>query len=439
MGFFEIHAHTEYSNIRLLDSINKTKELLKTADKMGLMGLAITDHECLSSHVIANSYKSNREDFKVALGNEIYLVDNYDSTKFYHFILIAKNKVGYQQIRELSSKAWKNSFYKNGMERVVTLKQDLFEIIGENKGNIIMSTACLGGELPKLILNSESTDEFINSFKWLAGDDFYLELQVAKSEEQSKVNRELINLSKKHNIKYIFSNDAHYLNAEHRNIHKAFLNAKDGDREVDSFYEYTYLKTEDEIYEVLESELSKEEIREGISNTIDIYNKIEKYSILQGTIIPEIKYEQHDLRKTIYEKGYEYIDKFYNSDSLQNKQLIYLIENGLTELKQEINEDNLSRIDIELKQLWLISEKLKQNISSYYNLLVYIVDILWKEEQGNSLVGAGRGSACGYYICYLLKITQINPIKFNLPFWRHLSIERPELPKHIMGISCKPC
>ena len=111
-GYFGTHNHTYYSNIRLLDSINRPKDLIDKAIELGLTGIAITDHECLSAHTEVNKYvkeiQKTYPDFKIALGNEIYLIDKLEPTKnYYHFILIAKDAIGYKALKELSSQAWK--------------------------------------------------------------------------------------------------------------------------------------------------------------------------------------------------------------------------------------------------------------------------------------------------------------------------------------------
>ena len=123
---FEVHSHTEYSNLRLLDCINKPKKLIDRAIELGMAGIAITDHECISSHPSVNFYaeeiRKEHPEFKVALGNEIYLTGTRENgQRYYHFILIAKNKLGHRALRELSSKAWMNSYWDRGMERVPTL------------------------------------------------------------------------------------------------------------------------------------------------------------------------------------------------------------------------------------------------------------------------------------------------------------------------------
>ena len=160
MSYFSAHCHTEYSNMKLADSTNKTKNLIKYAFQIGLKGIAITDHECLSAHIeaIKTVKEIHKQDdtFKLALGNEIYLVDtledvrdNYTSgvTKFPHFILIAKSLDGHLALRKMSTLAWLNSFRTGRMERVPLTTQQMVEIMCEHKGQVIASSACLGSLL----------------------------------------------------------------------------------------------------------------------------------------------------------------------------------------------------------------------------------------------------------------------------------------------------
>lgn len=169
------HCHTDKSNIRLLDSTNSVEELLKTAVQMNYKGLAITDHEVLSAHLEA--IKTVREmkkkgdmptDFKLILGNEAYLVDsleevrdNYISgvTKFPHFLMLAIDPIGHEQLRILSSLAWENSFYTGTMERVPTVKNDVEELLSKNPGHIIATTACLGSEVNINLLRIKECEE----------------------------------------------------------------------------------------------------------------------------------------------------------------------------------------------------------------------------------------------------------------------------------------
>ena len=145
--YFNCHNHTMYSNLRLIDSINKPEDLIDKAIELGLSGIAITDHECLSAHVEAEKYmekiQEKNPDFKLALGNEIYLIDERSNgQKYYHFILIAKDAIGHRALRELSSRAWLNSYTDRKMERVPTLKSELEEVVKKFPGHLIATTAC---------------------------------------------------------------------------------------------------------------------------------------------------------------------------------------------------------------------------------------------------------------------------------------------------------
>ena len=194
--YFNCHNHTEYSNLRLLDCINKPEDLINKAFEMGLNGIAITDHEALCAHMIVNKiakkYQTEHPDFTIALGNEIYLTDTREcGQKYYHFILIAKDKIGYKALKELSSIAWYNMYTDRRMERVPTLKTELKEVMQRYKGHVIATSACMGGELSTNVLlmkKSEEIDDiegrrfyynnivnFIEYCLDIFGDDFYIE------------------------------------------------------------------------------------------------------------------------------------------------------------------------------------------------------------------------------------------------------------------------
>ena len=230
---FEVHSHTHYSNLRLLDSINRPKDLINRAIELGLAGIAITDHECISSHPEINFYQSEIEeehpDFKIALGNEIYLTDTRDmGQKYYHFILIAKNKDGHRALRELSSRAWMNSYWDRGLERVPTLKSDIEEIMKKYPNTLIATTACLGGELSvntlDLIRCETTGDEngaaiahnnICNFLLWgkeVFGDgNFYIECAPGSSRDQVLVNKRFPAIAKAFGLKMVIGSDAHYL------------------------------------------------------------------------------------------------------------------------------------------------------------------------------------------------------------------------------------
>lgn len=470
MCFISPHNHTSRSNFRLLDCTNSVEDLILTSAKLGYKGIAITDHETVSAHVeaIKVTEKLKRsgkihEDFKLILGNEIYLCesleevkDNYQSgvTKFPHFLLLAKDKTGHEQLRYLSSKAWGNSFYTGTMERVPTIKSELANVIKENPNHIMASTACLGSESSIHLLeirnaqaagNKEKEnyhraklDQFI---KWcidvFGKDNFFIELQPATSEEQIYVNNKLIPIADYYGLKRIISTDTHYLRPEDRIVHKSFLNSKDGEREVDDFYEACFLQTLDEIYERMHY-IDKSIIEDAIQNTLLIGEMVENYSILHDPIIPKIDLPEFEVRhvfKPAYEQ-YEYISKMANSKDEQDRYIIKLIEDGFYEklasnsLSKGKFHQILNRLNLELGELYEISIKLNQAMSSYYVTVRELINIIWDDCGGNSLVGSGRGSAAGFLINYLLGITQINPLNYGIemPHWRHIHRSRPDIP-----------
>lgn len=465
------HNHLDYSNLRLLDCIVSVDELVETAVEMNYHGVAITDHESVSGHVQAiKTVRKLKEtgkipdDFKLLLGNEIYLIDsiedardNYVSgkTKFPHFIIIAKDKVAHEQMRYLSSQAWNNGFYTGTMLRVPTEKKLMEEVIGKNPGHFIATSACLGSEvcIHLLAMNNavasknqqlytEHENKLHNFLKWCINvfgqKNFFLELQPAYSPEQIYCNQELLKLSEQYNLKYIISTDTHYLRPEDRVIHKAFLNAKDGDREVDDFYEATFLQTTEEIYERM-SYLDKSIVETALNNTLLIGEMVEDYTIEKETEIPKIKLPTFKLShffKSTYSK-YEYINKMAHSDNEQDRYIMKLLEDGFKKfipyktISKERLFEYVARIDIELGELWEISQQLKQSMPSYYITTAKIIDIIWQDDEcgGNSIVGSGRGSSGGFLICFLLGITQIDPLAYGIemPHWRHLHRSRPDI------------
>ena len=448
MSHFLAHNHDEHSNDRLKDSNIKLSKLIDYAVEIGLKGIAITDHECLSGHIEAiQKVKQIREegiDFTLGLGNEIYLVDslidvrdNYKSgvTKFPHFILIAKTKRGHEALRKLSTQAWSNSFKTGRMERVVTETSFFSEIVQEYKGELIASSACLGSYLGiKFKEYQESpnsniindVNKFVSACKFLFEEDFYLEIQPSYMNDQIEYNKFIIKLAELNQIKVIYTTDTHYLTKEHKPLHRSFLQSQEGDREVDDFYSSTYMMTKEEVWEYMQDYIPREYFEQMANNTLEIANKIEFYDLAQDTIVPQIcvpPFNTDNIMKQ-YCDNYEYISKYYNSDFLIDKYLIFMLIGGMKERNQSFDDKNLSRINIELKELWLISENLHSRLSSYYLLVQEVVDLMWTV----SLVGIARGSATGFYICYLLGITQMNPMDFNLCHWRHISAERPELP-----------
>ena len=276
-----LHNHTDYSNETLRDCINTVPGLIDLAINLGHECVAITDHETISSYIKAEKYynkiKEQHPNFKLIRGNEIYLTrngltaNNYDKDKdrYFHFILLAKDIEGYKQICELSTRAWIRSYISRRQRRRPTYYQDLKEIVKTNQGHLIASTACLGSQLDRFLLQYKETNDeelYKTAKRWclyiqdiFGRDNFYLELQPSNNKEQIFVNKHLIKISNELDIPYIITTDSHYGRPEEAFIHEAFLNAQDGEREVKSFYETTYMMTDEEIRNFF-SYLSNEEI-----------------------------------------------------------------------------------------------------------------------------------------------------------------------------------
>lgn len=442
MARFECHSHSHYSNLRLLDCINKPKDLIYYAAEIGLAGLCLTDHESLGAHVeldkLQKEIKEKYPNFKIGKGNEIYLTDTRDSgQKYWHFILIAKDVTGHKMLRELSSTAWMNSYYDRGLERVPTLKSELSDIINKyGKGHLVASTACLGSEIDHHILGMDEAEQigdkaskkehyqaiidYVTFCQNLFGEDFYLEIQPAQSKEQIIVNKRMPAIGKHFGIKLIVTTDAHYLRKEDREIHKAYLNSKNGEREVDSFYAAAYLQTTEEVIENLQGTgLDYEELEK---NTLEIYDKIEEYSFERPQQVPRVKVRNYPKSKGTL--GYKVLDSLYESNDEQERYWVNECVDKLHELDL-YNDAYLSRLEEEAETKKIIGEHLNTCVFAYPIFLQHYIDLFW---ECGSTVGAGRGSACSGLNHYLLGVTQLDPIKHDLPWWRYMNKDRQEMP-----------
>lgn len=455
MSYFNNHAHTEYSNLRLLDCINHPEELIDKAIELGLTGIAITDHESLSAHMRVNKYakklQETHPEFTVALGNEIYLTDTREmGQKYYHFILLAKNEHGYRGLKELSSIAWTNGYYDRRMERVPLLKSELKEVMQRFKGDIIGTTACIGGELGQSILNLDACEkandennarryheQIIDFMEFgidvFGKDDFYIECAPANNEDQIIANKRMLSIAKAFDVKMCVGTDAHYLTKEDRYVHKSYLNSKGGEREVDSFYEFTYLMSEQEATDLLLSSYDLNTIYWIYDNSNEIKNKIEFYSLEKHQSIPEVEvthYNKYDWSRVpedmmdTFRDDYKVLTSLIESDNEQEKYwiqecIIAMQEKGLIHKKEY-----WERLEEEARVKRVIGEKLQTCMFAYPNTLKHYVDLFWN---CGSTVGAGRGSACAALNHYLLGITQLDPIEWDLPFWRYINDERVEL------------
>ena len=409
--------------------------------------MAITDHETIAQSIRVCKLQKENPDFKIAIGNEIYLTDTRDKgQKYYHYLILAKDIEGHKQLRRLSSRAWLCSYWDRGMERVPTLKEELFTVVKENPGHLIATSACIGGELGSSILNlttartigdvkaeTAAYNQIVDFIRWnkdLFGTDFYLEIAPAASKDQIIVNKMIAKLSSIYgNIPIVIGDDSHYLKKEDRYIHKAYLNSKGGERETDLFYEYSYLQDENDIRKNLEP--SEIDIDSCFNNSMEIFDKIEVYDLLHSQTIPSVPvkdYPQMEVN-TDFTGQYKKEWNFPNIDYLlcsPDEYDRYWINECLERLKNINHYETkyLEELEEEARVKRVIGKKLETNMFKYPITLKYYIDMMW---DCGSLVGAGRGSSCAALNHYLLGITQLDPIEWNLPFFRYMNDERVEL------------
>lgn len=450
-----LHAHTHYSNIRMLDSINTEETLMDRAFELGLKAVAITDHETVSGHIKAmHYYKKNyldkEKDFKLILGNEIYLTrdglnsENHEKgEKFYHMLLLAKDKIGHEQLRQLSSIAWNRSYMKN-LLRVPTYMSDLERVVRNNPGHLIATTTCLAGFTATMFAlnNFTAIEKHMKRMIDIFGkENYFIELQPSNQEDQIIYNKYMI---KQYWGRYdfIFTTDAHYLKKEDREIHAWFLNSRPGNRETEQFYSSAYVMGYEEIKEYFLPYMTIQQIDAMKENTNKITESVENYDLAHEQIVPKIKYEERFEDKkiqTVYNlflenanrEEHSYIYKYLETEREADIYFINLIFEGFYDKIMHSSvplKDRLERINYELEQVYETSEKIHQSLSDYFITMAKMIEIIWDE--GDSLVGPGRGSASGFLINYLIGITQVDPQtqELYLPPWRFIHKDRPGLP-----------
>ena len=476
MKYTLLHAHTEYSNLKIIDSINRFDRMIDYAWDLGLSGLAITDHDCLSGSFGAidlyrtklrkewtNKYPevdfpgydiaAKELDFKVIVGNEIYLseegldesqMDGKHPAHFWHLILLAKDKEGYNQLKKLSSSAWKRAWFR-GILRTPTYPSDLFNIVQGN--HIIAASACLGGytawcwkqikETGEKEFYLNKLDNHIAAMTQLFGEgNYYLELQPnEEGSDQNEYNRFMIN---RYWGKYpfIFTTDAHYMKEDQRELHKAFLNSKSSkDREVDEFYKYAYMMSLNEVRSLM-SYLTDEQFNEMAANTEKIAAQCSFYELEQKPKLATVEYShfneyENDLEifSDVDEESYPNFYYYLHTTDKTDNYLARLVAHGYVQKLQDNwnHKQYYERLEEEFWTIKEVGDKIEQHMSDYFITMSKIIDLCWNE--ANSLVGPSRGSAGALLINYLLGITQMNPVEMDLPYvWRFLHPSRPDLP-----------
>ena len=378
---------------------------------------------------------------KVIRGNEIYLcrnglnAGNFNKKKdrYYHFILLAKDLEGAKQLFEISTRAWKRSYIARGMRRVPTYYQDLFDVIAANPGHVIGSTACLGGALPTQILR-ETSDETLGL--WIermidifGKENFVLEMQPSKNRDQIIVNRKLLEFANKFGLLYILTTDSHYIKKEDRVIHKAYLNAQNGDREVDDFYATTYMMDTEEIEEYMKysfKENFEEIISKAYKNIEFIADSCEDFSLKKPLKIPELMWRPVLSYYTEYPEWFKKmptLEKFLNSEHKSDKYLVNAVIAGVKSHPDLQNDEAYAELEDNLQRTWESSEVNKARWSAYFLNLQKNIDECWN---AGTIVGPSRGSGGGFLLLYCLDIIQMNTLRETTKCypWRFLNPKR---------------
>ena len=403
--FHHLHVHTEFS---VLDGLAKVSKLVNYAKKLGFRSLAITDHGSMQGVVkFYNACMEEDEEkglpkIKPIIGTETYLCDNIEDKSggmrgLRHIILIAKNYVGYQNLMKLSTRSYREGFYyKSRID---------FKMLEEHAEGLICSTACIDGYIPQLLLQERYDEASANTAKMkdIFGDDFYLEVMYHGMDMEATVIKHMLTLSEKHDVKIIATNDVHYGKKEHAQAQEVLMaiEMRKSMRDPSRYHLPTpdfYLKTAEEMAEIFCPEMEY-----ALQNTNEIYEKIDL----------KIKPDEENVPMLLPE--IEMPPEF----SDEHEYLIQLAKEGLAEYGKQTDSEYVQRLDYEL-------DGIKQTGFSRYFIMVWDYVNFCREK--NIRIGAGRGSGCGSLVLFCLKITKLDPLKFDLLFERFLNTERISWP-----------
>ena len=389
--FVHLHLHTEYS---LLDGIARIDQVTKRAKELGMPAIAITDHGNMYGAV--KFYDACRDnDIKAIFGCEFYVANDLyvknGKSKYAHLVLLAKDEVGYNNICMLNTIAFKDGFYYKPRIDYKTLEK-------YHEGVVCLS-ACLAGDIPQAIMsrNFDEAERLVKWFKDLFGDDFYLEVQNHHLPEQIEVNAKLYEYAEKFNVKLVATNDVHYINKEDAEMQDVLMcvqmgkTVDDPDRLKLPGNEF-YLRTGDEMAELFPDH------PEALANTLEIADKC-NYKFTYGHYLFP-KYEP-----ITGEEPLVYLRK--------------LIDDGVKRKYGEYTDVIRERIE---RELGVIT---KQGFVEYF-LIVW--DYINAARNMGISVGPGRGSGAGSIVAYLIGITNIDPLKYDLLFERFLHTERVSAP-----------
>ena len=438
MSFVHLHVHTQYS---ILDGQASIGSLFERAKELGMPALAITDHGNMYGVKEFLKVAKKFPEVKPIIGCEVYVTRHYDHKLkdtnhrgYYHLILLAKNYTGYKNLMKICSTGHIEGLYY-GKPRVS------HEIIEQNAEGLVCCSACIAGEVPRAIIagDMKGAEEAIMWHKNIFGDDFYLEVQQHKTEipglsqevyeRQQIANEGIYVLAEKTGTKVVATNDVHFTRKEDGPAHDRLIclttNAYLSDPDRLRYTQQEYLKSEEEMLDMFYKH------PETISNTLEVADKIEIFKIDKDPILPKFDLPQEfiDDIDTYLEKYKEIIDEgrcdkngnergeeFCNSVAY----LCHLTYQGAHwRYGETLSDVQAERIEFELKTIC------KMGFPDYF---LIVQDFIAAARSEGISVGPGRGSAAGSAVAYCLKITNIDPIKYDLLFERFLNPDRINMP-----------
>jgi DNA polymerase-3 subunit alpha len=405
VDFVHLHLHTQYS---ILDGACRIKEMVAKAASMGMKGAAVTDHGNLFGLMEFAEAAARQKDFKPIFGCETYVAhrSRFEKTEMIdrkgdHLILLAKNATGYKNLLKLISFSWtQGHYYKPRIDK---------ELLKQYHEGLIASSACLAGEIPRAIHagNVAKAEQVIREYKDLFGDDFYLELMRHPATDPTRdgevykrqmvVGEELIKLAHKHQVKLLATNDVHFLNEIDADAHDRLLCVNTGKfmDDIDRM-RYTgqeWFKSKEEMNKLFA------DIPEALENTIEVLDKVEMYSLKRDPIMPDFPLPE----------------EFSDPDEY----LRHITYEGAKRRYAEITPEIVERIDFELATIK------KMGYPGYF---LIVQDFLNAAREMGVSVGPGRGSAAGSVVAYCIRITDVDPLRFDLLFERFLNPDRVSMP-----------
>ena len=438
MGFVHLHVHTQYS---ILDGQASIGSLFERAKELGMPALAITDHGNMYGVKEFLKVAKKFPEVKPIIGCEVYVTRHYDHKLkdtshrgYYHLILLAKNYTGYKNLMKICSTGHIEGLYY-GKPRVS------HEIIEQNAEGLVCCSACIAGEVPRAIIagDMKGAEEAVMWHKNIFGEDFYLEVQQHKTEipglsqevyeRQMIANEGIYELAEKTGTKVVATNDVHFTRKEDGPAHDRLIclttNAYLTDPDRLRYTQQEYLKSEEEMLDMFYKH------PEVISNTLEVAEKIESFKIDKDPILPKFDLPEDFIADidTYLEKYKEIIDEG-RCDKNGNERgeefcrsvayLCHLTYQGAHwRYGETLSEVQAERIDFELKTIC------KMGFPDYF---LIVQDFIAAARSEGISVGPGRGSAAGSAVAYCLKITNIDPIKYDLLFERFLNPDRINMP-----------